>query len=252
VKTLQLTSPLTHGSAVSRAQHRLKSNVFGQDFQPGPMDSQFGEATARACKRAKYWLGLAANKQQGTYGDLLDALLSGDKKLPVLYALRRKQRIAASKRKPIRLKALAEAKRHVGEKESPPSSNRISFSNWYGIVGPWCAMFVSWCYVQAGSKAFAKGQRYAYVPYIVHDARAGANNLAIVHEPSAGDLVCFDWDHDGVADHVGLFDSWLSHRAGTFRTVEGNTAVGNESNGGAVMARERDRSEVLAFVHVGR
>lgn len=250
MKTLHLTSPLTHGSTVSVAQHRLAANVFKQDFKPGPMDGQFGEATARACKRAKYWLGFAANKQLGTYGDLLDAMLLGTKKLPPAYRLRRAARLRAAKRKPIRLKALAEAKRHIGEKESPPNTNRISYSTWYGITGPWCAMFVSWCYVQAGSKAFARGAHYAYVPYIVHDARAGLNGLAITQNPKPGDLVCYDWDKDGIADHVGLFEK--AGAGGAFTAIEGNTAIGNDSNGGEVMRRDRNRTQVQAFVHVGK
>jgi hypothetical protein len=111
-------------------------------------------------------------------------------------------------------------------------------------------MAVTRAYVDAGSKAFARGQRYAYVPYIVHDARAGANGLAITHDPKPGDVVCYDWDGDGVADHTGLFDHW--NGGNDFVAVEGNTALGNDSNGGQVMERTRHRSNVQAFVHVAR
>jgi len=105
--------------------------------------------------------------------------------------------------------------------------------------------------VKAGSKAFVKGQRYAYVPYIVNDARAGTNGLHVTRDPKPGDVVCFDWD-GGVADHVGLFQEWASVSKDAFRTVEGNTSQGNDSNGGEVMERNRTVAQVEAFVRVGR
>jgi hypothetical protein len=43
-------------------------------------------------------------------------------------------------------RALAEALRHVGVRESPPGSNRTMFGRWFGVDGvPWCAIFVSYC-----------------------------------------------------------------------------------------------------------
>lgn len=251
MRELKLTSPNMRGQDVRQAQTVLRANAFGQDYGPGPADGVFGETTARACKRAKYWLGYSSRAQLPTFADQLHGYLRTGK-LPLVKRLRRKRRLAALKPPPMRAKALAEARKHVGEKESPPGSNIISFSNWYGLRGPWCAMFASWCYVQAGSKAFKKGEHYAYVPYIVHDARAGLNGLAITTAPRAGDLVCFDWNRDGLADHVGLFNAWKSERAGTFQTVEGNTSTSSDSDGGQVMQRDRERGEVIAFVHVGR
>ena len=253
MKTLHLTSPLIHGSTVSNAQHRLANNVFGQDFKPGPMDGHFGEATARACIRAKFWLGYPPAKQLPTYGDDLDSYLQGTK-LPTAFTRRRKARLSKGKQTPLRVAALANLRKHIGDKESPPRSNRVAWaSEWYGVIGPWCAMSVTRAYVDAGSKAFVRGQRYAYVPYIVNDARAGANGLAITHEPQPGDVVCFDWDGDGVADHTGLFERWTG--GNDFRSVEGNTSAddaGSQSNGGMVAERTRHKSQVVAFVHVGR
>lgn len=250
MKTLHLTSPLMHGSDVKTAQLHLAANVFGQNFQPGKADGDFGESTARACIRAKFWLGYPQREQVGTYGDELEAYLTGTK-LPTAFKLRRSARVKKSTQVPLREKALASLRLHLGEKESPAGSNKIAFASlWYGVIGPWCAMAVSRAYVEAGSKAFVKGSRYAYVPYIVHDARAGANGLAITQEPKPGDIVCYDWDGDGVADHTGLFDHWSA--GNDFVAVEGNTARGNDSNGGAVMERARHRSNVQAFVHVGR
>lgn len=249
MRTLHLTSPLVSGPDVKAAQKLLSDNVFGQDFAPGKIDGQYGEATMRAVKRAKFWLGYPV--PDGSYGEQLANFLTGTK-LPVAFKRRRVKRIKQGKATPLRLKALNEARHHLGEKESPPDSNHTEFNVWYGLDhAPWCAMFVSYCYSNAGSKSFAKGQRYAYVPYIVHDGRAGLNGLAVTSSPVPGDLVCYDWDGDGVADHVGLFERWTDVKKTSFVAVEGNTAIGNDSNGGEVMERDRKRNQVEAFVHVG-
>lgn len=254
MRTLHLTTPLMQGDDVRAAQQRLRgSNVFRQNFTPGDVDGVYGPATMRAAKRAKFWLGYPTSEIDGGYGELLHARLAG-KSLPVAYQIRRRARLRAKPAPPLRERALAEARTHVGTKEEPAGTNRVFFSTWYGLVGPWCAMFVSYCYVKAGSKTFAPGSRYAYVPFIVSDARAGRNNLAVTRTPAPGDLVCYDWDRDGVADHVGLFERWLDKDY--LVALEGNTALDNNSNGGEVMERgsrhDRHRSEVIAFVHVGK
>jgi hypothetical protein len=254
VKTLSLTSPLTKGPEVKAAQLTLNGgNAFKQDFLLGSVDGAFGEETGRACRRAKYWLGYPQKEQLPIYGDVLDGYLHG-KKLPASYRTRRAARLRAAKQKPLRVKALEQAKRYIGKKENPPGSNRIDFASlWYKLIGPWCAMAVTRWYVDAGSKAFVKSARYAYVPYIVADAKAGRNGLALTKDPKPGDVVCYDWLADGVADHVGLFENWVAGAEGSeFLAVEGNTSLGNDSNGGEVMRRHRKRTQVQAFVRVGR
>jgi peptidoglycan hydrolase-like protein with peptidoglycan-binding domain len=253
MKTYKVTSPLMRGDAVKKLQRRLAgANVFKENYNPGKVDGIFGQGTAAAAHRAKHWMGYPPNKMHRTYGQMLDNFLSGKTKLPQDYANRRQQRKKAAAQVPLRQKALNEAKKHLGTKESPAGSNRVQFSVWYGIIGPWCAMFTTYCYVQAGSKAHIRGSKYAYVPYIVQDARRGANGLAVTNSPQPGDLVCFDWNKDGISDHVGLFEKWTNQASGQFSTIEGNTSVSNNSNGGQVMRRDRNRSLVQAFVRVGK
>lgn len=249
--TLGVTSPYTRGDRVKSAQRRLAgANVFKTNFQPGAIDGVFGEATARAAKRAKYWCGYPLGKMHPIYGDTIDALLSGKRQLSPSYAKARKNRLAAAKRKPLRERALKRAISQLGKHEEPFGSNRNVFGVWYGMNGvPWCAEFVTWCYVLEGSKALQRGSRWAYVPWIVNAARAGNFHHAITSRPQPGDLVCFDWDHDGVADHVGLYEKDLP--GDKFSTIEGNTSTSSDSNGGQVMRRERSKSQVQAFVHVG-
>ena len=144
--------------------------------------------------------------------------------------------------------------KYVGVAENPPQSNHQQFGVWYGFDRvPWCAEFVSYCYVTAGSKAFVRGHNYSYVPYMANDASRGLNHLTIAHPgPVAGDPITFDWDKDGVPDHTGLFVKWLDADHTKFASIEGNTSGTNNSNGGQVMYREdRYTSEVHSFIHVG-
>jgi len=144
-----------------------------------------------------------------------------------------------------RERALDGAVKYLGYVEDPAGSNHTTFGAWYGVdYQPWCAIFATYCYeVEAGgSRSFERGLSYAYVPYIVADARNGSHGLTVTSSPVAGDLVCYTWGSSGASteefDHVGLFEAWTGGR--TFTAIEGNTSVDNNSNGGEVMRRSRD------------
>jgi hypothetical protein len=249
METLTLTSPNTHGPAVRRAQRLLAKSRYGR-FYTGKIDGVFGGETGRACKRAKYWLGYAESQLQPTFGGLIEALLEGRKQLTPTQKKRRQARVKESRNKPLREKAYQEAVRHLGMAESPPESNRVVFSDWYGMVGPWCAMFVTYCYVAAGSKqAFRRGSKWAFCPFMVSTATAGEDHLALTTKPLRGDVVLYGFG-DSLAKHVGLFERFID-RSGSFTAIEGNTSIGNDANGGSVMRRERHTSQVVGFVRVG-
>jgi len=155
--------------------------------------------------------------------------------------------------KTARERALERAISQLGEKESPAGSNQCAYTKWYGLTGPWCAMFVTWCYDASGgpgSPTFDKAMsRYSYVPYIVSDARNGRYGLSVTGSPKKGDLVCYDWQWNGEYDHVGFFEEWVSGRE--FTALEGNTSTSNDSNGGEVMRRTRDANgQATTFVRV--
>ncbi|MDP3556259.1 MAG: hypothetical protein Q8T03_02730 [Bacteroidota bacterium] len=51
-----------------------------------------------------------------------------------------------------RAKIIEVANSQLGVSESPANSNKNPYGKWYGFDGlPWCAMFVSWVYNQAGN-----------------------------------------------------------------------------------------------------
>jgi len=151
----------------------------------------------------------------------------------------------------VRARALRKATGELGTKESPAGSNRVLYSDWYGMVGPWCAMFCTWAFETGAqelgedSPSFVRGTYYAYVPYLLSDARAGRRGLSVTSQPKAGDLVVYDWERNGEPDHVGIFEEWVSGRA--FTAIEGNTSVSNDSNGGEVMRRQRDAGSTLCY-----
>ena len=126
------------------------------------------------------------------------------------------------------------------------------FSEWYGMTGPWCAMFVTFCFVQAKSKSFIKGSKYAYCPYVLADAKAGRNGLRVVPKSDvrSGDIVLFDWNRDGTADHIGIVDKPPVKKNVRFSSIEGNTSGTNPSDGGMVAKMSRVTSDVIAFVRV--
>jgi hypothetical protein len=236
-----------HGPDVERMQQAMRKKGYFQNT----VDGVYGPVSAQAAYRSKYWLGYL--KPDQTAGDVLLAYLEGRRSPTDAMTKRAAGRKQSQPAVPLRQKALNWLLPHEGEKERPANSNRISWaSEWYGVIGPWCAMAVTRAYVEAGSQSFKRTQRYAYVPYIVNDAHAGANNLAVTTSPQPGDLCCFDWDGDGISDHVGLFMRWIDAAHSQFETLEGNTAVGNDSNGGEVMRRNRTRNQIQAFVHVGK
>lgn len=149
----------------------------------------------------------------------------------------------------------------LGTKESPPGSNDQKYGVWYPMNGqPWCAIFQSWC--AQGLVEF----KFSYVPAVVTAARSRQLGLKVLSDPTTGCFACYDWNGDGTADHIGVVaDEALLVRlvpdalkaakeafgplgSGDFWSVEGNTGVGNDSNGGEVMLRKRPRSLVQAFV----
>lgn len=267
MRTLQLTSPLMHGPDVKSAQGRLEHNPFG-NFEPGRIDGQFGDQAAGACVRAKYKIGYPVRDCTRTYGDALDAFLTAKATPSLAMRIRAKMRAAAADRTQKKLDAFyTTALSQLGTREFPSGSNKVKYSVWYGVIGPWCAMFQSWVCSQTGIPF-----HYAYVPDIVSDARRGVNGLSVGSGPAVGflTLACFDWPgvSPGTADHVGaaipeltlrrlddtaLYDAIKAYgplSLGEFWSIEGNTSNGNNSNGGEVMLRKRPRSSVQAFVRV--
>ena len=153
-----------------------------------------------------------------------------------------------------RVKAKNIAVKERGIREVPANSNsgpRVTeYQSATGAYNaPWCASFVAWAY--KGADRPLAGFNTAYVPSYVVTARAGKSGLSVVSAPSVvpGDLACYDWQGDGECDHIGIVTKPVT-AGGDFEAIEGNTSVGNNSNGGEVMIRRRNSNSVRCFIRV--
>ena len=140
----------------------------------------------------------------------------------------------------------------IGVKESPAGSNKVKYNTWFygkevsGSAYPWCAAFVSYVFNKVGaSSIFYKGIKTAYCPNI--EAWGKEENL-IVSKSSGqyGDIVLFDFSGSGISGHVGFIEK--KNGDGTYSTIEGNTGIGNNANGGMVMRRTRNQSCIRCII----
>lgn len=84
----------------------------------------------------------------------------------------------------------------------------------------WCACFVSWCanvcgYTQNGKVPEFISCKVGIDWFKAHNQWKGKNYI-----PKSGDYIFFDWEPDGVADHIGIVDYYED---GYVYTVEGNS-----------------------------
>lgn len=110
---------------------------------------------------------------------------------------------------------------------------------------PYCAMFVSWVFAQAGQDM--PGLPSASCSVIVR-ANRGTSRQVSKYDAQPGDVVLFDWDSSAGngADHVGIVEL---NRGGYLQTIEGNTSkgtAGSQGNGGYVARRTRNYADVYA------
>lgn len=137
----------------------------------------------------------------------------------------------------VRERILARARSQLGIHENPFGSNRTLYSRWYGLIGPWCAMFVSWCFFQEGlplPASTAKG--FAYTP---SGAAWFRRNGRWTRRPQVGAVIFFDFPGDGVdrISHVGIVER--VNADGTPTCLEGNTNAPGGRTGGQVMRHRR-------------
>lgn len=61
-------------------------------------------------------------------------------------------------------------------------------------------------------------------------------------DKKAGDIVQYDFNHNGTSDHTGILEKINSN--GSIDVIEGNTSLNSNDNGGKVMRRRRGKSQV--------
>jgi putative peptidoglycan binding protein/CHAP domain-containing protein len=234
-RLLLVTSPLLHGADVIAVQRRLVE--LGLD--PGSIDGVYGPATERAVRAFQAAASVAVDGVVGP--ETGEALRDAEQAAP--------EEAGAGQR------ALAEARRWLGTREDPPGSNRTPFGVWFGLDGvPWCNIFVSYCFAVGAGTTIAAGFRgagcsrrgCAYVPTTEAWLRTAGLWLGRI-PPRPGDLAIYNWN-GGPPDHIGIVERLAG--GGAFVAIEGNTAVGNDANGGEVMRRRRTLTDVDGFGRV--
>lgn len=109
-----------------------------------------------------------------------------------------------------------------------------------GYYVPYCDIFVTFVSNLVGLPDVDS----AYVPGRVNRARS-EGMLIDTYNGAVGDFLTFDWDDDGVDDHIGII---VGGDAVNYYTVEGNTSSESQSDGGMVQQRTRPRSIVSHIV----
>jgi cell wall-associated NlpC family hydrolase len=128
-------------------------------------------------------------------------------------------------------------------------NNDTIYGKWFGLNNqPWCAMFVSWCYDQAGlvSKVAAQTKKGFASCDTGLKWFTKKNKIVPVGQARPGDLVFFQFDKDAQADHVGICAS--NDGKGFLMVYEGNTSgdsKGSQSNGDGVFLKKRSYSLIM-------
>lgn len=137
-------------------------------------------------------------------------------------------------------KAMAE----IGITEYPPNSNRCKYNReFYGrdVSGsqyPWCCTFVWWILSSSGVKVPKTASCMAMGEYFKKLGRFYTS------DPRPGDLVFFHFKtNQRWTNHIGIV---AEVKGNEITTIEGNTSLNSDDNGGAVMKRKRS-SNIVGF-----
>lgn len=139
-----------------------------------------------------------------------------------------------------------------GYKEGP--NNDTEFGKWYGLNHqPWCAMFVSKCFDEAGlSKLVAASTKKGFASCNAgYQWFAKHGQIVPIGQAQAGDIVFFNFDENAkTTEHVGIVVSYDSTKH-IITTIEGNTGGegkgGSQANGDGVYVRHRSVTLVMGI-----
>lgn len=210
---------------LGREVEDLQRSLARHGFHPGDIDGQFGPNTRSALVQFQRAKGLTAD---GVAGEATLRALAG----PVV------ARPAPSG--DFRTRILEAARAELGTVETGENRGAVlKYPSFFGRgAEPYCADFVSYVMRQSGGR-----MNDPYCPSIVNQLKRDGNWKG-QSNPQPGDLVLFDWDRDGVADHIGLVER--VNADGTIATIEGNTENPQTGREG-VWRRTRTLGTILGF-----
>lgn len=158
----------------------------------------------------------------------------------------------------------AESQEGLVEKGGPDgkSGNIVPMWDWWKQVtgenfqgSSWCAVAVSWTFAQNNASALVAAKNphgFIYCPDLENWAKAGhAEIVADKTKGMPGDLILFDWEGNGIADHVGIIKKNLNPQP-WYITSEGNTSPenvnGSQRNGGGWYERRRHVDATIRMI----
>lgn len=142
------------------------------------------------------------------------------------------------------------ARNHIGTEQYDSWQERLvqvyntgmrSYSGYYiHTWDDWCDVFISSIFQMAGVLDLI--QKEAYVPFHIHLFKN--QGIWIGNStPQSGDIVTFDWDEDGVADHIAFVEEVVN---GKIVTLEGNTHE-DGGEGSRVLRKTHDMDSSVIF-----
>lgn len=141
--------------------------------------------------------------------------------------------------------AIRLAKNEIGVTEYPANSNNVKYNIWFygkmvqGAQFPWCAVFISYIFKDSPNLVKKTASCLDMLEWFEAHNR-------IVDRPQPGDIVFYKFKtNKRRTNHVGIIISVEDTQH--FTTIEGNTSLKSDDNGGAVMERRRTRANVVAF-----
>ena len=95
--------------------------------------------------------------------------------------------------------------------------------SWYPFESrvEWCACFVSWCADQCGYLESGVIPKFSLCSSGANWFKSNGQWQDRNYEPQSGDIIFYDWENDGITDHVGIVEKVEN---GMVYTVEGNTS----------------------------
>lgn len=105
---------------------------------------------------------------------------------------------------------------------TPANDGGDVFWSWYGFSAreEWCACFVSWCANECGYVEAGTIPKFASCTAGMGWFDVRGQWMDNTYVPQPGDLIFFDWDLSGDAEHVGIVERV---EGGLVYTVEGNS-----------------------------
>ena len=150
---------------------------------------------------------------------------------------------------PRRNDVIAEAKRWVGYAEGPRNNETVFGARTGYQFQPWCGSFTDCVLIDSGFNVSKTGSgntepSSVYTPSGINSYKRLGRYMDANGPCEPGDIVYFDFERNGVVDHVGIV---TGSRGVYVDTIEGNTSLTNQANGGQVMVRARHRFVIAGF-----